>query len=166
MTAAEPRYPIAGRRQQRQATPRRPFQVTLSDAERATLRQHAAERGVSLARLLVESALAPGEHRAAAVSDRQRQQLAASNETRHQLAVIAEEVDEIRRLLATIANNVNQLAKVANISGDTSGMRQLAATLAEIEPPLASLRQWSGSRELAELPALLAALQSRSRTLQ
>ena len=43
------------------------------------------------------------------------------------------ELFEVRRLLATVANNVNQLAKVANISGEVGSRERLEATLAEVD---------------------------------
>lgn len=58
----------------------------------------AAELGVSLPRLLVEAALEGRQTPAG-----RREEIAA--------------LFEIRRLLATVANNVNQLARSANISG-------------------------------------------------
>lgn len=72
--------------------------VWLTEDEKKALVARAAEQNVSVSRLLVESALAGGE----------------APEGRR--AVMAE-LFELRRLLATVANNVNQVAKAANISG-------------------------------------------------
>ncbi len=43
------------------------------------------------------------------------------------------ELFEARRLLATVANNVNQLARSANISGQVDAGRRLEQTLAEVD---------------------------------
>ncbi len=56
------------------------------------------------------------------------------------------ELFEMRRLLATVANNVNQLAKVANISGEVSTGERLLRTLREVDELLVSLREWTGAR--------------------
>jgi hypothetical protein len=140
------------RRQRRQATRRRPFQVTLSVDERELLAACAGEQGVSLARLLVQSAVDRAQGRVPGDGEQQYQQLADRNETRHQLAAAAQELAEIRRLLATVANNVNQLAKMANIGGDT-----------EVQALLAELRQWSASDGLDGLPTLLEGLRAGPR---
>jgi len=76
--------------------------VRVSESERVELARRATEQGVSVSRLLVESALAGGE----------------SPEGRR--AVMAQ-LFELRRLLATVANNVNQLARAANVSGQLPG---------------------------------------------
>ncbi len=72
-------------------------QVTLTKAERDQLRARAAELRVSVPRLMVELALSGVE---------------TPTERRHLVA----ELFEARRLLATVSNNVNQLARSANIS--------------------------------------------------
>ena len=102
-------------------------QVTLTEPEREQLRERAAELGVSVPRLLVESALSGVE----TPSDR-REMIA--------------ELFEVRRLLATVANNVNQLAKMANISGGTGSRDRLNATLSDVDEVLAALRSWTGAR--------------------
>ena len=56
------------------------------------------------------------------------------------------ELFEVRRLLATVANNVNQLAKAANISGEVASRERLEATLADVDGVLAGLRGWTGAR--------------------
>ena len=43
------------------------------------------------------------------------------------------ELFEVRRLLATVANNVNQLARSANISGQVDAGRRLEETLGEVD---------------------------------
>ncbi len=72
--------------------------VRVSEEERQRLVQLAAEQRVSVSRLLVESALGGGE----------------SPEGRR---VVMAQLFEVRRLLATMANNVNQLARSANVTG-------------------------------------------------
>jgi hypothetical protein len=115
-------------RRERQAQPRGVEQkVRLSLEERRQLRERAADLGVSVPRLLVESALSGGE----TPTDRR--------------AMIAE-LFEVRRLLATVANNVNQLAKVANTSGEVSVGERLARTLGEVDELVVELRAWTGAR--------------------
>jgi Bacterial mobilisation protein (MobC) len=92
---------------------------------------------VSVSRLLVESALAddgasgrwPANRRAAVARHRE-------------LA----EILECRRLLATVANNVNQLAKAANISGDLPGVQRLDETLGELQEVRDRLVAWTGQQ--------------------
>jgi hypothetical protein len=101
--------------------------VKLTDGEQEKLRALAAVLGVSVPRLLVESALAgretPTERRAAVA-----------------------ELFEIRRLLATVANNVNQLAHTANISGEVAAATRLEGTLEEVEELVAGIRTLTGAR--------------------
>ncbi|MGI8902298.1 MAG: plasmid mobilization relaxosome protein MobC [Solirubrobacteraceae bacterium] len=88
------------------------YQVKLTEEEQAELVGLAAAQEVTVPRLLVESALAStGETPA-----RRRQAMVG--------------LFEIRRLLATVANNVNQLARVANISGEVPG--RLGPVLVEL----------------------------------
>ena len=42
------------------------------------------------------------------------------------------ELFEIRRLQANVANNVNQLARAANVTGDTPAVARLDAALEEV----------------------------------
>ena len=56
------------------------------------------------------------------------------------------EVFEVRRLLATVANNVNQLAKVANIGGELPSRDRLLGILGEVDELLVVLRAWTGAR--------------------
>ena len=115
-------------RRERQAQPRGVEQkVRLSLEERRQLRERAAELGVSVPRLLVESALSGGE---------------TSTDRRAMIA----ELFEVRRLLATVANNVNQLAKVANTSGEVGVGERLARTLGEVDDLVVELRAWTGAR--------------------
>lgn len=73
--------------------------VKTTPAEELALQARATEQRVSIARLLVESTLSGGVE---TISERR------------QLAV---ELTELRRLLASIANNTNQVAKYANEEG-------------------------------------------------
>lgn len=74
--------------------------VRVNDSEEAVLITRASEQGVTVARLLVESALADG-----------------GGETRAERENILRLYFRIERLLANVANNVNQIAKVANTTG-------------------------------------------------
>ena len=90
-------HPPGRTRRQRQAHPPQAEQkVKLTIEKKEQLRARASELGVSVPRLMVEAALSgvetPAERR----------------------AWIAE-LFELRRLAATVANNVNQLARIANI---------------------------------------------------
>jgi Bacterial mobilisation protein (MobC) len=116
------------RRARSQAEPRRlAQQVKLTETEREQLRAKAAKLGVSVPRLMVESALSGVE----TPTDRKR--------------MIAE-LFEVRRLLATVANNVNQLARSANISGQVDAGRRLEETLGEVDELLARMRELTGAR--------------------
>ena len=101
--------------------------MKLTEDERDELRARAVELGVSVPRLMVESALAG---------------LETPTERKRMIA----ELFEVRRLLATVANNVNQLARSANISGQVSTGRRLEETLVEVDGLLAHLRQLTGAR--------------------
>jgi hypothetical protein len=87
--------------------------VRVTPEEEALLLARALERNISVPKLLVESALSGGADAAA---------LSAS--MRHELlpALFTEQ-----RLLAGIANNVNQLARLGNSTGEVPA--QLAGTL-------------------------------------
>ena len=101
--------------------------VKLTETEREQLRAKAAELEVSVPRLMVESALSGVE----TPTDRRR--------------MIAE-LFEVRRLLATVANNVNQLARAANISGQVDAGRRLEATLGEVDELIGRVRELTGAR--------------------
>ena len=114
-------------RRGRESAPRRVYQqVKLTGEERDQLRARAAGVGMSVPRLLVESALSGVE----TATDRRR--------------MIAD-LFEVRRLLATIANNVNQLAHAANISGQVSEGLRLEKTLADVDEILVALRRITGA---------------------
>lgn len=135
MTDQDPIGRAGGRRRRaREAVPRRQLQVRVSDVERAQLRARADELGVSVPRLLVESALADEPSDEGWVGRRERTVV-----HRKELA----ELNELRRLVATIANNVNQLAHVANISGDVPSAVVLERTLSEVDRVLTQLRDVS-----------------------
>lgn len=51
---------------------------------------------------------------------------------------------EIRRLLATVANDINQLARSANISGQLTERLRLDRTLGEVDELLGQLRGVAG----------------------
>ncbi len=87
------------------------------------LRERADARGVSVSRLLVDAALADG----GASAGGQRAEL---------VAVLREH----RRLLATVANNANQLAHTANISGDLPAAERLAELVGEVDRVCAEVR--------------------------
>jgi hypothetical protein len=113
-------------RRGREPEPRRVYQqVKLTEEERDQLRQRAAGLGVSVPRLMVESALSDIE----TPTDRRR---------------LVAELFETRRLLATVANNVNQLAHSANISGQVHEGRRLEQTLADVDALVAQLRRLTG----------------------
>lgn len=88
-------------------------EVRVSAHEEAALLAAAAAAGVSVPRLLVESALA---ERGETVTE--RRQLAA-------------ELFGAFRVLSGVANNVNQIAKVANSTGEL--VEQTSAVLAAVE---------------------------------
>ena len=91
------------------------------------MRARAGELGVSVPRLLVESALSGVETPA---------------ERRAWIAGLF----ELRRLWATVANNVNQLARVANTSGELPASGRLSRTFGEVDGLVAELREWMGAR--------------------
>ena len=128
MSVAPGSRPAGRVRRRREAEPRRVSQqVLLTEEERDQLRERAGELGVSVPRLLVESALSgvetPAERRAWVA-----------------------ELFELRRLLATVANNVNQLAKVANIGGELPEGERLSRMFGEVDGLVVALREWMGAR--------------------
>ncbi|WP_420116590.1 plasmid mobilization protein [Micromonospora sp.] len=105
------RLPGSGWRRDRQETGRRPksIRVGVTTEEHAVLEVLAANAGVSIPKLLIESA-----HAAA----RGGQTVSQHREQLYELVAI-------RRLLANVANNVNQIAKAAN-SGGLDGVEDQA----------------------------------------
>ncbi|MBW9211761.1 MobC family plasmid mobilization relaxosome protein [Mumia sp. zg.B21] len=83
-------------------------EVKVSPDEEETLLRLAAEQRVTIPRLLVESALASGE---------------TPTERRDAMA----ELFTLHRLLAAVSNNVNQIAKATNATGEVH--EDLRATL-------------------------------------
>ena len=129
MSAGSQQRPKGRVRRGREAAPRRVYQqVKLTEAERDQLRGKAAELGMSVPRLMVESALSGG--------------VETPTERRRTVA----ELFQTRRLLATVANNVNQLARSANISGQVAERERLEKTLGEVDELLADLRRVTGAR--------------------
>lgn len=88
-----------GRQQRAQGGRRNRVDVKLSDEEMVQVQARAISLGVSVPRLLVESVLYGG---------------VATVTERHQLY---RELTQVRRLVAALGNNVNQLARVANSTG-------------------------------------------------
>jgi hypothetical protein len=128
--SVEPERRQVGRSRRAREPVARPViqKVKLTEAERDQLRARAGELGVSVPRLMVESALSGDSW--------------TPSERRLQLA----ELFEVRRLLATVANNVNQLARSANISGQVDAGRRLEETLGDVDELLARVRELTGAR--------------------
>lgn len=95
----------SGRRRQANTPSGRPVacKVRLSEEEQARLLALADEQRVTIPRLLVESALA------------------SVGETSTQRRAAMVELFAIRHQLASVANNANQLARTANITGEVPG---------------------------------------------
>jgi hypothetical protein len=128
VSAGSEKASLGRARRGREREPRRVFQqVKLTEAERDQLRARAAELGVSVPRLLVEAALEGME----TPTERKR---------------MVVELFEVRRLLATVANNVNQLARAANITGEVGTRARLEGTLGEVEDLVMRLRSLTGVR--------------------
>ena len=103
------------------------LQVKLTPEEREQLRERATQLGVSVPRLMVESALSGVETPA------ERRQMIA-------------DLFEARRLLATVANNANQLARLANTSGELGSQERLQSTLGEVDEVIVALRALTGAQ--------------------
>lgn len=86
--------------------------VSMSEHERVLLMQLEAETGLSPSAILVDSALGTGDPASLMVRKRELAELL-----------------ELRRLVATIANNVNQIARHANTTGELA--EETAATVGE-----------------------------------
>ena len=85
----------------------------MSPEEEGMLLRLAAEQGVTVPRLLVESALA-----------------AEAGETPSERRNAMAELFALHRLLASISNNVNQMAKATNATGEVQ--TELGATLSAV----------------------------------
>jgi uncharacterized protein (DUF1778 family) len=97
--------------------------VRVSDQEREALTAKAARAGVTIPRLMVEAAL-EGD----------------GPEIRRERLALARSLNETRATLATIANNVNQLARVANTTGELGEAQRLAETRADVAQLVGDLR--------------------------
>lgn len=86
--------------------------VKVTEVEETQLAAKAAEQGVTVPRLLVEAALAGG------------------GETATQRREVAAELFATYRLLAAISNNINQIAKATNATGEAQ--TETSATLAAV----------------------------------
>jgi len=86
--------------------------VKVTPEEEAMLLRRAEAQRVSIPRLLVESALAP------------------QGETPTQRRELLAEMFAVNRLLGNLANNVNQIAKATNATGEWQA--ETAATLAAV----------------------------------
>jgi hypothetical protein len=56
------------------------------------------------------------------------------------------ELFEVRRLLATVSNNINQLARTANSTGESPTAERLEQTLIEVDELIVGLRAVTGVR--------------------
>lgn len=101
------------RRANAPAARRRSVHVRLTDVEHEQLGRLAGEHEVTVQRLLVEAAL-------------------AGRETPAERRRAMRELFEIRRLLANVANNVNQLARAANVTGEVPAAERFEAALVEL----------------------------------
>lgn len=92
---------VARRQLRRPGSPRMiSHKVKVNADQEARLEATAAERGITISRLLVESALAGGADAAATK------------------AALAGEMFRLARMLGQVGHNVNQLAKVTNATGE------------------------------------------------
>jgi uncharacterized protein (DUF1778 family) len=89
------------------------LKVRLTDEQRAKVAGRASDAGVSISRLMVEAALS------------------GSDRTATERRAIVIELLGVRRLVAALGNNVNQLAKVANATGQVP--EELPAALDAVE---------------------------------
>jgi hypothetical protein len=111
--AEEGERPVVARRAFAEQRRERRFVMLMSDEDRARIKAVANERGVSMARLMQESALSE------------------SYDRRERLAVIAA-LDTANRLLANLAGNINQLARHANIAGQVVAEVELEDSLRQV----------------------------------
>lgn len=95
------------------------YEVKVTADEDAMLRDLARQQQISVQRVLIESALSSGVE---TITERRQ---------------LGFEITEVRRLLATIANNVNQVAKYANTEGALPDWAdQVAADYLALRPQL------------------------------
>lgn len=111
--------PAVPARRDRSATGRRPAGVLirLTDQERDALASRAAAQGISVQRYLLECAAAVEAG-------------GGDLETKTQRDEFAKDLLSVRRLLANVANNANQVAKAANSGGLVGIQRQADASFA------------------------------------
>lgn len=105
--------PVVARRAFAEQRRGRRFVMLMSDEDRARIKAVADQRGVSMARLMQESALSE------------------SYDRRERLAVIAA-LDSANRLWANVAGNINQLARHANIAGQVVAEGELEDALSQV----------------------------------
>jgi Bacterial mobilisation protein (MobC) len=111
--AEDKKRAVTARRAMAEQRRTRRFVMLMSDQDHARIKQVADSRGVSIARLLQESALSE------------------SYDRRERLATIAA-LDSANRLLANVAGNINQLAHHANIAQQLVAHTELEQTLTQL----------------------------------
>lgn len=111
--AEEGKRAVTARRAVAEGRRSKRFVMVLSEEDHARIKAVADGRGVSMARLLQESALSE------------------SYDRRERLAVIAA-LDSANRLLANIAGNINQLAHHANMAQELVAKAELERALGEV----------------------------------
>ena len=121
-----------GRDRKRQANinggRKHPVQLKLSVAEKTALKIHADELGVSIQRLLVESTLSSFQ-----------------GETLTERRDLLTALFQLQRGLAAVGNNINQIARAANVTGEIKGdldasLTLLRASVGRIDDALESLK--------------------------
>ena len=106
--------------------------LKLSEAERDELRARAAQRGVSVSALLLNSALERALPAARALVGPQEQAL---------IDRAVGVIDDLIAELGRVGNNINQLAHVANITGEVSIERRLRDALGENSDAIGVIRE-------------------------
>ncbi|MFF5794519.1 plasmid mobilization relaxosome protein MobC [Paeniglutamicibacter sp. NPDC012692] len=104
------------------------MQLKLSLVEKTALKIHADELGVSIQRLLVESTLSSFQ-----------------GETLTERRDLLTALFQLQRGLAAVGNNINQIARAANATGEIQGeleasLAQLRASVNRIDEALESLK--------------------------
>jgi sugar phosphate isomerase/epimerase len=110
--------------------------VKVSEQEEERLRELAAARGITVARLLVESALAGGAESAGA------------------RAAVAAELAVAVRALGRVGVNVNQIARVTNATGEVqdgtvAALRAVETAAARVQAVLSEAGSPGGRRRVA-----------------
>jgi hypothetical protein len=108
------------------------YGVRVSGEERAALEERAAVRGVTVARLLVDSAL----ERPLPAPD-------PKHPSFEQLLPYYAVLDGLQREIGRIGNNVNQLARMANTTGEIPTARRLEEALEEARAAIAAVHEES-----------------------